>query len=124
MLLTVLPLFNVAGSFALEGRVADGRGCSCGLMAASFSGIAPTTLSGLFPTSVRATGVSLTYNAGFTLFGGFAPAILSKYIAAGGAKAAYAPAWFIILSRDSGADRLEFAAAHRSATAPVMLGSG
>jgi MHS family proline/betaine transporter-like MFS transporter len=50
--------------------------CACGLMAASFSGVAPTTLSGLFPTSVRATGVSLAYNAGFTLFGGFAPAIL------------------------------------------------
>jgi hypothetical protein len=68
--------------------------------------------------------VSLTYNAGFTLFGGFAPAILSKYIAAGGAKAAYAPAWFIILTAIPALIALRFAAAHRSATAPVMLGSG
>jgi MHS family proline/betaine transporter-like MFS transporter len=121
MLLTVLPLFTWMDHSRSVG-VLIVVVCSCGLMAASFSGIAPTTLSGLFPTSVRATGVSLAYNAGFTLFGGFAPAILTKYMAAG-ASAAYAPAWFIMLAAIPALIALRFEAGHRAATAPVVLGS-
>jgi len=43
------------------------------------------------------TGVSLVYNAGFTVFGGFAPAMLSwfKDTAAG---SVYAPAWYVALA--------------------------
>ena len=122
MLISVLPLFAWLDHSRSVG-VLIVVVCSCGLMAASFSGIAPTTLSGLFPTSVRATGVSLTYNAGFTLFGGFAPAVLTKYMAAG-ASGAYAPAWFVMLAAIPALIALRFEAGHRSATAPVVLGSG
>lgn len=122
MLICVLPLFAWLDHSRSVG-VLIVVVCSCGLMAASFSGIAPTTLSGLFPTSVRATGVSLTYNAGFTLFGGFAPAILTKYMAAG-SSAAYAPAWFVMLAAIPALIALRFEAGHRSATAPVVLGPG
>ncbi|TLY74590.1 MAG: hypothetical protein E6K49_13265, partial [Gammaproteobacteria bacterium] len=48
-----------------------------GLMVSSFTGVAPKALSGLFPTAVRTTGVSLVYNTAITVFGGFAPAILT-----------------------------------------------
>jgi hypothetical protein len=34
-----------------------------GVMASSFTSVAPAALSGLFPTRVRATGVSIVYNA-------------------------------------------------------------
>ena len=46
------------------------------LMVALFTGVAPATLSELFPTRVRSTGTSLSYNVAVTIFGGFAPAIL------------------------------------------------
>jgi MHS family proline/betaine transporter-like MFS transporter len=90
---------------------------SCAIMAASFSGVAPTTLSRLFPTPVRATGVSLAYNAGFTLFGGFAPAILAKYIASG-TGAARAPAWFVMLAAIPALIALRFGAGRRAVPAP------
>jgi MHS family proline/betaine transporter-like MFS transporter len=46
------------------------------LMVALFAGVAPAALSELFPTRVRSTGMSLSYNVAVTVFGGFAPAIL------------------------------------------------
>ena len=70
---------------------------ACGLIAASFTSVAPTVLSELFPTAVRVTGVSLVYNAGFTIFGGFAPAILSRLAATAGSSA-LAPAWYVTLT--------------------------
>jgi MHS family proline/betaine transporter-like MFS transporter len=95
---------------------------ACGLMAAGFSGVAPTTLSELFPTPVRATGVSLAYNAGFTLFGGFAPAILA-WFAARGAGSTYAPAWFVMLAAIPALAALRFQAGRRAAAALVALES-
>jgi len=47
------------------------------LMVAIFTGVAPSILPELFPTRVRSTGMSLSYNTAVTLFGGFAPAILT-----------------------------------------------
>jgi MFS transporter, MHS family, proline/betaine transporter len=65
-----------------------------GVLAASYTGVAPTTLSAMFPTRVRVTGVSLAYNVGFTVFGGSAPTILTA-IAAG---SVLAPAWYVALA--------------------------
>ena len=70
---------------------------ACGLMTANFTSVAPTVLSELFPTPVRATGISLVYNAAFTIFGGFAPAILS-WLAASTGGSALAPAWYVTLA--------------------------
>jgi MHS family proline/betaine transporter-like MFS transporter len=64
-----------------------------GVMVSSFTSVAPTALSSLFPTRVRATGVSIVYNAAITIFGGFAPAILTWLGANAGSL--FAPAWYV-----------------------------
>jgi hypothetical protein len=76
----------------LETSVPDG-GC---ILVASFVGVVPAALSEIFPAGVRATGTSLVYNGAFTLFGGFAPMILTwfKQQSAG---SIYAPAWYVMV---------------------------
>lgn len=46
-------------------------------MVALFVGTAPAALSEIFPTAVRSSGMSLSYNAAVTVLGGFAPALLT-----------------------------------------------
>jgi MHS family proline/betaine transporter-like MFS transporter len=94
LLITVLPLFawlDRARSMTALMIVLS----ACAVMTASFSSVAPTVLSALFPTRVRATGVSLVYNAAFTIFGGFAPAVLTWLAATG---SGLAPAWYVVLA--------------------------
>jgi MHS family proline/betaine transporter-like MFS transporter len=50
-----------------------------GIMVATYVGVAPAALSDLFPIGIRATSISLVYNLAFTVFGGFAPAILTWF---------------------------------------------
>ncbi len=123
LLFTVLPLFawlDHSRSIGVLIVVVS----ACGLLASSFSGVAPTALSVLFPTAVRATGVSLAYNAGFTLFGGFAPAILAR-LTASGAGSAYAPAWLVMLAAVPALLALRFEPGRGSAgAAPIALGEG
>nr|WKF58676.1 Proline/betaine transporter [Paraburkholderia busanensis] len=64
------------------------------VMVALFTGVAPSALSELFPTRVRSTGMSLSYNAAVTIFGGFAPAILTWLTERTGN--AFAPAWYVM----------------------------
>lgn len=64
------------------------------VMVALFTGVAPSALSELFPTRVRSTGMSLSYNAAVTIFGGFAPAILTWLTESTGN--AFAPAWYVM----------------------------
>jgi MHS family proline/betaine transporter-like MFS transporter len=45
-----------------------------------YSAPASAVLAELFPTSVRATGVSLTYSLGVAIFGGFTPAITAALV--------------------------------------------
>jgi MFS transporter, MHS family, proline/betaine transporter len=45
-----------------------------------YSGAAPGLLATLFPPAFRSTGVSLTYSISVTVFGGFAPMILTALI--------------------------------------------
>jgi len=66
-----------------------------GLMVSSFTGVAPKALSGLFPTAVRTTGVSLVYNTAITVFGGFAPAILT-WLTQSTSGSVLAPAWYVV----------------------------
>ena len=65
-----------------------------GLLVASYTSVAPMVLSALFPTRLRATGISITYNAAFTIFGGFAPAILTWFTGTA-AGTVFAPAWYL-----------------------------
>ncbi|MTJ84162.1 MAG: MFS transporter [Telmatospirillum sp.] len=56
------------------------------LFLALYASTASTVLGELFPTSVRATGVSLAYSFGVTIFGGFTPAIVTALLGATGDK--------------------------------------
>ena len=67
------------------------------LLVASFVGVAPAALSEIFPVAVRSTGTSLVYNGAFTLFGGFAPMILTWATERSGGSI-YVPAWYVMLA--------------------------
>lgn len=45
--------------------------------------VIPFLLTHLFPANIRLTGVALSYNIGFTLFGGMAPIIITSMIKSG-----------------------------------------
>ena len=57
-------------------------------------GSGPGLLAGLFPVSVRSTGMAISYNIGVTVFGGFAPLTVTWLIATTGSK--LMPAFYII----------------------------
>jgi MHS family proline/betaine transporter-like MFS transporter len=59
--------------------------------------VAPSALSEIFPPDVRATGTSLVYNGAFTVFGGFAPTILTWFTQTSGGSL-FAPAWYVMLA--------------------------
>jgi Arabinose efflux permease len=61
---------------------------------AMFGGVAPAALSELFPTRVRSTGMSLSYNTAVLTFGGFAPAALTWMTQ--NLHSTFAPAWYVI----------------------------
>ena len=48
-----------------------------GLLQVSYLGALPVVMASLFPARTRVTGLSLSYNLGVVLFGGFAPAIFT-----------------------------------------------
>jgi MHS family proline/betaine transporter-like MFS transporter len=64
------------------------------IMVAIFVGVAPSALAEIFPTSVRSSGMSLSYNTAVTIFGGFAPAILTWLTLRPGGT--FAPAWYVM----------------------------
>lgn len=71
------------------------QSCFC-IMVAGVVGVAPSALSELFPTHVRSTGMSLSYNISTTIFGGFAPAALTWL---GTSSLGYtAPAWYVSIA--------------------------
>jgi MHS family proline/betaine transporter-like MFS transporter len=47
------------------------------VVASAYSAAGPAVMASLFPARTRVTGLSLSYNLGVTLFGGFAPAIFT-----------------------------------------------
>jgi nitrate/nitrite transporter NarK len=57
-------------------------------------GSGPGLLAGLFPVSVRSTGMAISYNVGVTVFGGFAPLTVTWLIAETGNK--LMPAFYIV----------------------------
>ncbi|MRI32278.1 MFS transporter [Endozoicomonas sp. OPT23] len=59
-------------------------------------GVAPLLLSRLFPVSVRYSGIALSYNISFAVFGGLAPIIAMALIKLNGNLAA--PAWYLTIS--------------------------
>ena len=67
-----------------------GTGALCGL----FAGVIPATMSEVFPTAVRTTGVSVSFGLATAVFGGFGPFISTWLISLTGSK--IAPAGFLM----------------------------
>lgn len=55
-----------------------------GVLTQIVNGATPTALAELFPTTVRAQGLSISYNAAVTLFGGTAPVVITWLVARNG----------------------------------------
>jgi MHS family proline/betaine transporter-like MFS transporter len=120
LLVGIVPLFiwlDTARSLAVLLSV-----CAVlGALVASFVGVAPSLLSGLFPVAQRATGLSLVYNAAFTIFGGFAPAALT-WLTTIAPRTALAPAWYVELA--AMAALVALVALRRRPHAPPVAGVG
>ena len=65
-----------------------------GVLIAATLGPIPAMLADIFPTSIRGTGLALSYNFSVTLFGGFAPLIVTWMIEATGSK--LAPSFYVM----------------------------
>jgi MFS transporter, MHS family, proline/betaine transporter len=96
LLVSVLPLFMWLKAAPTLPTLIIVQSIVCTLVA-SFVGVAPSALSEIFPTGVRSTGTSLVYNGAFTLFGGFAPMILTWLTQRSGGSI-YSPAWYVMLA--------------------------
>lgn len=67
-----------------------------GFLISGYFATLPGLLSEIFPVSTRTTGLSLSYNIAVTIFGGFAPFIISWLIASTGTKVA--PGFYMIFA--------------------------
>ncbi|AWK85370.1 MFS transporter [Azospirillum thermophilum] len=91
--LTSYPLFLALNHWPAVGTLLAVQAI-VGLLIAASLGPAPALLSEIFPTSTRGTGLALSYNISVTLFGGFAPLIVTAMIASSGNK--MAPSFYVI----------------------------
>lgn len=66
-----------------------------GILMATYFGPLPALLADMFPTTIRTTGMSISYNVGVTLFGGFAPLILAWLVDTTGSL--LAPSYYYIV---------------------------
>jgi MHS family proline/betaine transporter-like MFS transporter len=94
LLIAVLPLYAWLQASPTPGTLIVVQTSFC-ILVGSFVGVAPAALSELFPTGVRSTGMSLVYNSAITVFGGFAPALLTD-ITHRGTRLVLAPAWYVM----------------------------
>lgn len=87
------PLFAYVSAAPSIARLLQAQ-LICTLAICAIWGPTPGLLSGLFPTKLRSTGMSICYNLGVLLFGGLAPFTLTWAIAATGNR--MVPAYYII----------------------------
>jgi len=95
LLLAIYPMFALLvarPSFGTLLFVEIVLGC---LMTAYFAPV-PALLSELFPTQTRTTGLSLSYNTAVTIFGGFAPFILTWLISVTNDK--LSPSYYLVFA--------------------------
>jgi MFS transporter, MHS family, proline/betaine transporter len=96
LLIAVLPLYAWLQAAPTPGALIIVQTTFC-ILVGTFVGVAPAALSELFPTGVRSTGMSLVYNTAITVFGGFAPALLTD-ITQRGTRLVLAPAWYVMIA--------------------------
>jgi len=90
---TSYPLFLLLTTWPTVGALMLVQGL-VGLLIAASLGPVPAMLSDIFPTSTRGTGLALSYNFSVTLFGGFAPLIVTWMIASTESK--LAPSFYVM----------------------------
>lgn len=91
--LSSYPMFLLLNSFPSVGVLLLVQGI-VGILIAACLGPIPAMLADIFPTSIRGTGLALSYNFSVTLFGGFAPLIVTWMIDATGNK--LAPSFYVM----------------------------
>jgi MFS transporter, MHS family, proline/betaine transporter len=121
MLILTLPLFMWLRADPTLPTLLVVQSTVC-ILVASFVGVAPAALSEIFPTGVRSTGTSLVYNGAFTVFGGFAPMILTwaKQQSDG---SVFVPAWYVMFAAALALiaiPKLKAVGAEQSATIPLI----
>jgi MHS family proline/betaine transporter-like MFS transporter len=95
MLLTIYPMFSILVGHPTFGTLLAVETIFGLLMTAYFAPV-PAILSELFPTQTRTTGLSLSYNTAVTIFGGFAPFILTWLISATNDK--LSPSYYLLFA--------------------------
>jgi len=70
--------------------------CWIALLKSCYSGALPSYMAKVFPAATRVSGLSLSYNIGVTIFGGFAPFFAQSLIDVTGSK--LAPSYYIMLT--------------------------
>jgi MHS family proline/betaine transporter-like MFS transporter len=118
LLVLVLPLFLWLKASPTLPTLILVQSIVC-ILVASFVGVAPAAVSEIFPTGVRSTGTSIVYNGAFTLFGGFAPMILTWLTQRSGGSI-YSPAWYVMLAAAVGLVAIPFLE-HREAAPNRVL---
>jgi MHS family proline/betaine transporter-like MFS transporter len=113
LLVAVLPLYLWLRAAPTSGVLVIAQTAFC-TMVGIFVGVAPAALSDLFPTAVRATGISLVYSGAFVIFGGFAPAILTWFTRQAHGST-MAPAAYVMCAAAVGLATLPFFARRRGA---------
>ena len=95
LLVTSYPLLLLLDSVHTTGMLILVQSLFC-IIVSLFVGVAPAALSSLFPTRVRASGMSISYNLAVTFFGGFAPAVLTWLTETTGTR--FAPAFYVMIA--------------------------
>ncbi|WP_353191510.1 MFS transporter [Pandoraea pnomenusa] len=93
ILLLSWPAFYVLDLHATFGTMIAMQ-IGIGLVSVAYYGGMPALLSELFPTQTRTTGMSIAYNLAVTIFGGFAPFIITWLIQVTGSK--LAPSFYLM----------------------------
>jgi MHS family proline/betaine transporter-like MFS transporter len=70
--------------------------CWIALLKSCYSGALPSFMAKIFPSATRVSGLSLSYNIGVTIFGGFAPFFAESLIDLTGSK--LAPSYYIMVT--------------------------
>lgn len=92
-LIAAVPMFMLLVAFPSVLTLA-GIEVIFGLLATAYFAPLPALLASVFPPQIRTTGMSLSYNIAMTIFGGFAPFILTWLIAATGSL--LAPSFYML----------------------------
>jgi MHS family proline/betaine transporter-like MFS transporter len=121
LLVAILPLFLWLKAAPTFGTLIAVECIVC-ILVASFVGVAPAALSEIFPTGVRSTGTSLAYNGAFTVFGGFAPLVLTQITQRAGVWI-YAPFWYVMIAAAVALAAIPFLGTERRRAVPEVLGT-